>query len=81
MGGLGGTWLQTSYTGSIRRRFAAPGMRYYAVRDAFVLPQPWPSWTLDDASDWQPPVPRPEGEDWEWDEGAQTWREVSVGEP
>ena len=72
--GLGGTWVQTSYTARIRRRFAAPGMRYDTARDAFVMPRPWPSWTLDAAGDWQPPVVRPDGEAWRWDEGAQVWR-------
>ena len=79
--GLGGAWVQTSYTGSVRRRFAAPGMSYDADRDAFVLPQPHPSWTLDPAGDWQPPVPRPEGEGWEWDESAHIWREIAADEP
>ena len=65
--GLGGRWVQTSYTGAIRRRFAARGMSYDAGRDAFVLPQPWPSWSLDEAGNWQPPVPRPEGDGWVWD--------------
>lgn len=77
--GLGGTWVQTSYTGRIRRRFAAPGMRYDATRDAFIAPQPYPSWMLDAAGDWHPPIPRPEGEgegEWDWDEAAQTWRAV-----
>lgn len=71
--GLGGTWVQTSFTGSIRRRFAGPGMQYDAARDAFITRQPFPSWALDDAGDWQPPVPRPAGDGWEWDEGAQAW--------
>ena len=66
--GLGGTWVQTSFTGMIRRRFAGPGMSYDAKRDAFVLPQPFPGWTLDAAGDWQPPLPRPEGQGWVWKE-------------
>lgn len=72
--GLGGTWVQTSYTGRIRGRFAAPGMRYDVKRDSFIVPQPWPSWTLDGVGDWQPPIPRPPEGDWDWDEVSGTWR-------
>ena len=71
--GLGGSWVQTSYNATIRRRFAAVGMSYDAGRDAFVLPRPWPSWTLDAAGDWQPPVPMPEGHGWSWSEDAGAW--------
>lgn len=71
--GLGGTWVQTSFSGSVRRRFAGRGMRYDAERDAFIAPQPFPSWTLDEAGDWQPPVPMPEGDAWDWNEEAGAW--------
>lgn len=73
--GLGGIWVQTSYTGRIRRRFAARGMTYDSGRDAFIPPRPWPSWTLDGAGDWQPPVPRPQGDGWMWEEAAGHWRD------
>lgn len=76
--GLGGRWLQTSYSGSVRARFAGPGMVYSGELDLFHEPQPYPSWTLDAAGDWQPPVPRPDGDDWRWDEAAQTWIEEPV---
>lgn len=66
--GLGGTWVQTSFTASIRRRFAGPGMRYDPARDAFILPQPFASWKLDKAGDWVAPVPRPAGDEWVWEE-------------
>ncbi|MBN2906946.1 MAG: hypothetical protein JXJ18_09590 [Rhodobacteraceae bacterium] len=75
--GLGGRWVQTSFSGSIRRRFAAPGMRFDAGRDAFVTPQPYPSWRLDARGDWQPPIPCPETGDWLWDEITQQWRTLS----
>lgn len=70
---LGGTWVQTSYNGTIRRRFAGVGMTYDAERDDFVPPRPYPSWALDAAGDWQPPVARPEGDGWVWDEAAAAW--------
>ncbi len=38
--GLGGTWLQTSYHGNIRKNFAGIGYTYDPVRDAFIAPEP-----------------------------------------
>jgi hypothetical protein len=37
---LGGTWLQTSYSGSIRKNYAGIGYSYDEVRDAFIAPEP-----------------------------------------
>ena len=36
---LGGRWIQTSYSGSIRKRFAGVGYKYDAESDEFVEPQ------------------------------------------
>jgi hypothetical protein len=38
--GLGGTWIQTSYNGNIRKNFAGIGYSYDEVRDAFISPEP-----------------------------------------
>jgi hypothetical protein len=38
--GLGGTWLQTSYNGNIRKNYAGVGYTYDSVRDAFIAPKP-----------------------------------------
>ena len=38
--GLGGTWIQTSYNGNIRKNFAGIGFTYDPVRDAFIAPEP-----------------------------------------
>ena len=70
---LGGQWVQTSFNGKHRRRFAGVGMTFDAARDAFVLPSPFPSWVLDNVGDWQPPLQPPEGEGWEWDEADKEW--------
>ena len=35
-------------------------------------PQPFPSWSWT-GTDWEAPVPKPEGEDFFWDEDAQEW--------
>lgn len=76
---LGGTWKQTSYNSNFRKRYAGKGMKYDADLDMFVVPQPYPSWTLDANGDWQPPTPQPEG-DYEWNEGTQSWDAVASGE-
>lgn len=73
----GQRYVQTAYDGSTRRRYAGIGMTYFPEHDAFILPQPYLSWTLDldDPSDWVPPVAKPtdEGYWYEWDEGNLTW--------
>jgi hypothetical protein len=75
---FGGRWLQTSYTGRFRERFAGGGFRYDEVADVFISPQPFPSWSLDEHHEWQPPVPHPaDGYVYLWDEATQSWREVS----
>lgn len=79
---LSGTWVQTSWSGSFRKQFAAgTGFRYDADADVFIGPAPYPSWTLDANHDWQPPIPMPTDGVWAWDEDAQEWIDVtSVGE-
>lgn len=76
--GLSGTWLDTSYLGNRRRRFAGIGMKYDAERDAFITDQPFPSWTLDALGDWQPPSPMPtDGDSYAWNEFTQEWQAVT----
>ena len=41
---LGGNWVQTSYNGNFRKRYAGIGYKYDADLDAFVPPQPYPYW-------------------------------------
>jgi len=38
--GFDGTWLQTSYNGKFRGRFAGVGMTYDSDKDEFVAPDP-----------------------------------------
>lgn len=74
-----GRWVQTSYNGRIRRRFAGLGMTYSAEHDAFILPKPFTSWVLDldDPNDWVAPIPQPsdpcENGVWLWKEGDESW--------
>jgi hypothetical protein len=77
---FGGNWVQTSYNGNIRKRYAGIGYTYDIARDAFIAPQPFPSWTLDENTDWQAPVPTPnDGKMYSWDEATQSWNEVTMG--
>jgi hypothetical protein len=75
--GLGGTWIQTSYNHRIRKQYAGIGFYYNPVADVFVSPQPFPSWTLDENHDWQPPKPRPEDNIMSiWNEEKLDWEPI-----
>jgi len=65
-------WKQTSYNGNIRKNFAAIGFKYDDVRDAFIAPQPYPSWTLNETTClWEAPVTKPDdGQVYFWNETA-----------
>jgi len=65
---------RTSYHGNIRKQYAGIGYTYDANADVFVKPQPYPSWTLDENHDWQPPTPMPsDGEQYRWSEEELEW--------
>ena len=67
-------WVQTSYNNNIRKQFAAAGYTYDSDKDIFVAPAPYPSWSLDDNSDWQAPTPMPEDDNmYSWNEETQSW--------
>jgi len=75
-------WLQTSYNGNFRYRYAGIGMVYNVEYDVFLLPQPYPSWTLNtETFNWNPPIPEPElteeqkeaGSYYEWNEETEEW--------
>jgi hypothetical protein len=75
-GGVG-WYKQTSYNGNFRKNYAGVGYTYDKTRDAFIPPQPYPSWTLnEDTCLWDSPTPRPEdGKMYSWDEATLTWIE------
>lgn len=64
---------RTSYNGNIRKQYAGIGYIYDPLADVFISPQPYPSWSLDSNFDWQPPIPRPEGFGWLWNEELSEW--------
>ena len=76
---LGGTWVQTSYNGHIRENYAGIGDTYDATRDAFIAPQPYPSWVLDeDTCRYKAPVAYPDvavdsTDIYTWDEDTTSW--------
>ena len=91
---LGGTWVQTSYNTyggvhynggtPLRYNYAGIGFTYDEARDAFIEPQPFPSWSLnEDTCLWEAPIPYPGPEwnldndpspGWIWDEDMKGWK-------
>jgi len=78
---FGGTWKQTSYNGNKRKNYAGIGFTYREDIDAFVPPQPFASWVLNEATaQWEAPVAMPDdGGMYTWDEDSQDWVEVQDG--
>lgn len=78
MQSLGGTWVKTSYNGTIRKQFAAPGFSYDPVADVFIKPKPFDSWKLSEDNDWEPPVALPsDGKNYVWNEAKLKWDLIS----
>ena len=79
---LGGKWVQTSYNANIRKNYAGVGYKYDAALDAFIPPQPFVSWTLNnETAQWEAPTPYPaDDKRYTWDEETTSWVEVPVGE-
>ena len=82
-----GQWIQTSYNTHggqhpegrpLRKNYAGVGYTYDAVRDAFIAPQPFASWLLnDDTCLWEAPVAMPaDGKSYEWNEATTSWKEL-----
>jgi hypothetical protein len=82
-------WVQTSYNTfggqhpdgtPLRKNFAGIGFSYDAERDAFIPPQTFPSWILDEETClWVAPVPYPnDNKAYRWNEEIQIWEEVII---
>jgi len=76
--GLGGNWKQTSFNATFRKNYAGIGYTFDADRDAFIAPQPYASWILnEDTCQWEPPLPYPtDGKQYSWDEDTTSWVEI-----
>lgn len=83
-GAFGDGWVQTSYNTyggqhpegrPLRKNYAGIGFTYDQSRDAFIPPQPFPSWTLDEETClWNPPIAYPDdGNRYTWDEATTSW--------
>jgi len=68
-------WIQTSYNKNFRKNFAGKGFTYDKTRDAFIPPQPYPSWTLNEETClWECPIAYPDdGNEYTWNEETQAW--------
>jgi len=66
---------RTSYNHKIRKQYAGIGYSYNHEADIFISPQTFPSWSLDENFDWQPPVAKPADLDGEfmWNESTLSW--------
>ena len=60
---------------AFRKNYASIGFSYDESRDAFIPPQPYPSWTLiEETCFWEPPVAYPsDGQNYTWNEESQAW--------
>ena len=68
--------------GRQRKNYAGLGYSYDRTRNAFIPPQPFASWTLnEDSCLWEPPVAYPtDGKMYRWDEDTTNWVEVTEGQ-
>jgi hypothetical protein len=85
-----GEWIQTSYNTHggehklggtpLRKNYAGVGFTYDRVKDAFIPPQPFASWLLnEDTCLWDAPVAMPTDDKlYQWDEATVNWVEVPV---
>lgn len=80
-------WIQTSYNTHggkhpedrpLRKNYAGVGYSYDSARDAFIPPQPFASWLLnEDTCLWDAPVAMPtDDKKYAWDEESVSWKEV-----
>tara|TARA_R110002049_G_scaffold290703_1_gene474273 strand:+ start:17 stop:394 length:378 start_codon:yes stop_codon:yes gene_type:complete len=83
--GTNDIWKQTSYNtiGGVhllggtpfRKNYAGIDFKYNEVKDAFIPPRPFNSWTLNEETClWDAPVSYPtDGQRYKWNENNQSW--------
>ncbi len=91
---FGHGWVQTSYNTHggqhpegrpLRKNYAGIGYTYDSQRDAFIPPQPFPSWVMSEETClWSAPVPYPTDvgtaenpKRYNWDEATTSWVELA----
>lgn len=64
----------------LRKNYAGIGYTYDEQRNAFIPPQPYPSWVLnEDTCLWDAPVPTPTDDKlYSWDETTLAWVEQNI---
>ena len=69
----------TDQSKALRKNYAGIGYTFDEERDAFIPPQPFESWLLDEESClWEAPVAYPsDGELYQWDEATLSWIEIN----
>jgi hypothetical protein len=84
------SWIQTSYNTyggvhtqggtPLRKNYAGIGYTYDSARDAFIPPQPFNSWVLnEDTCLYEAPTPRPTDDKiYSWDEDTLAWIEIII---
>ena len=65
---------------ALRKNYAGIGYSYDSVRDAFIPPQIFASWVLnEDTCQWNAPTPMPaDGKVYAWDESTVSWKELEL---
>jgi hypothetical protein len=74
-------WVQTSYNNNFRKQYAGINDTFDSIKNKFILPQPFASWSLDANDDWQAPIAYPTVTTYgdnikyfiSWDEAGQRW--------
>ena len=84
-----GEWIQTSYNTHggvhayggtpLRKNYAGIGYTYDRTKDAFIPPQPFASWILNETTClWDSPTPYPtDNKKYLWNESTTAWEQVS----
>jgi hypothetical protein len=65
---------------AFRKNYAGIGYYYDSIRDAFIPPKPFPSWTLNEQTClWQSPIPYiNDGKMYTWNEEIGNWEEINL---
>jgi hypothetical protein len=63
----------------LRKNYAGVGYTYDEQRDAFISPQPFPSWVMsEETCQWSAPVAKPTDGMYSWDESTTSWIKQNI---
>jgi hypothetical protein len=68
-------WIQTSFSEKFRKNFAGKGYYYDELKDAFIAPQPFLNWKLNETTcKWEAPIEMPkDGNIYIWSDLNSDW--------